>query len=420
MRIHVEGRQALNGNWRPSGNPNAGLALLAASLLGEQPVVLHNMPRTASTLQQIELASWLGADIQFDQRSTLRVETRQLSRRTLGQDVLDHAGAILMIAPLLLRCRHIRLEIETPRSRLLTHLDALRDLGQDVLFLHGAVEIRAVTWRKREILLGSASVTATGIVLMLAATLGQETIIHNAASEPHVQELCRLLEAMGARVNGQGSNLLQVTGCSNPVGAETNIGPNHIEVASIAAIAALCGGGRVTLRESRERDLRMVARVFDQFGIHLELEADTVFVPRHEQLTVRDRAGDVDLRVESAIWPGFPSDLIAIATVIASQARGTTLIHEKLFPNRLLFVDRLKAMGAQIVLCDPHRAIVVGPAPLYGSYMATPDIRAGLGMLAAALVADGHSTIDNAQAIEHHFGAVIGNLKELGAKIMVE
>ncbi len=419
MRIHVEGRQALSGNWRPSGNPNAALALLAASLLGEGPFVLHNMPRTASTLQQIELASWLGAGIQFDQRSTLRVETRQLSRRTLGQDVLDHAGAILMIAPLLLRCRHIRLEIDTPRNRLLTHLDALRDLGQDVLFLHGAVEIRAVPWRKREILLGSASVTATGIVLMLAATLGQETIIHNAASEPHVQELCRLLEAMGASVSGQGSNLLQVSGCSNPAGAETNIGPNHIEVASIAAIAALCGG-RVTLRESRERDLHMVARVFDQFGIQLELEADTVFVPRHEQLTVRDRAGDVDLRVESAIWPGFPSDLIAIATVIASQARGTTLIHEKLFPNRLLFVDRLKAMGAQIVLCDPHRAIVVGPAPLYGSYMATPDIRAGLGMLAAALVADGRSTIDNAQAIEHHFGAVIGNLKKLGAKIIVE
>ncbi|MCY3946540.1 MAG: UDP-N-acetylglucosamine 1-carboxyvinyltransferase [Anaerolineaceae bacterium] len=419
MRIHVEGRQALNGNWRPSGNPNAALALLAASLLGEQPVVLHNMPRTASTLQQIELASWLGADIKFDQGSMLRVETRQLSRRTLDQEALDHAGAILMVAPLLLRCGHIRLEIETPRSRLLTHLDALRDLGQDVLFLHGAVEIRAVPWRKREILLGSASVTATGIVLMLAATLGEETVIHNAASEPHVQELCQLLEAMGASVKGQGSNLLQVVGCGSPAGAESSIGPNHIEVASIAAIAALCGG-RVTLNGSRERDLRMVARVFDQFGIHLELETDTVFVPRHEHLTVRDRAGDVDLRVDSAIWPGFPSDLIAIATVIASQARGTTLIHEKLFPNRLLFVDRLKAMGAQIVLCDPHRAIVVGPATLYGSYMATPDIRAGLGMLAAALVAEGPSTIDNAQAIEHHFGAVIDRLKALGAKISVE
>ncbi|MCY4022674.1 MAG: UDP-N-acetylglucosamine 1-carboxyvinyltransferase [Anaerolineaceae bacterium] len=419
MRIHVEGRQALNGNWRPSGNPNAALALLAAALLGEQPVVLHNMPRTASTLQQIELASWLGADIKFDQGSMLRVETRQLSRRTLDQEALDHAGAILMVAPLLLRCGHIRLEIETPRSRLLTHLDALRDLGQDVLFLHGAVEIRAVPWRKREILLGNASVTATGIVLMLAATLGEETVIHNAASEPHVQELCRLLEAMGASVKGQGSNLLHVVGCGSPAGAESSIGPNHIEVASIAAIAALCGG-RVTLNGSRERDLRMVARVFDQFGIHLELETDTVFVPRHEHLTVRDRAGDVDLRVDSAIWPGFPSDLIAIATVIASQARGTTLIHEKLFPNRLLFVDRLKAMGAQIVLCDPHRAIVVGPATLYGSYMATPDIRAGLGMLAAALVAEGPSTIDNAQAIEHHFGAVIDRLKALGAKISVE
>jgi len=419
VRIHVEGRQALNGNWRPSGNPNAALALLAASLLGEQPVVLHNMPRTASTLQQIELASWLGADIKFDQGSTLRVKTRQLSRRTLDQEALDHAGAILMVAPLLLRCGHVRLEIETPRSRLLTHLDALRDLGQDLLFLHGAVEIRAVPWRKREILLGNASVTVTGIVLMLAATLGEETVIHNAASEPHVQELCRLLEAMGASVKGQGSNLLHVGGCSSPSGAESSIGPNHIEVASIAAIAALCGG-RVTLNGSRERDLRMVARVFDQFGIHLELETDTVFVPRHEHLTVRDRAGDVDLRVDSAIWPGFPSDLIAIATVIASQARGTTLIHEKLFPNRLLFVDRLKAMGAQIVLCDPHRAIVVGPARLYGSYMATPDIRAGLGMLAAALVAEGPSTIDNAQAIEHHFGAVIDKLKALGAKISVE
>lgn len=419
MRIHVEGRQALNGNWRPSGNPNAALALLAASLLGEQPVVLHNMPRTASTLQQIELATRLGANIHFDEASTLRVETRQLSRRTLGREALDHAGAILMVAPLLLRCGHVRLEIETPRSRLLTHLDALRDLGQDVLFLHGAVEIRAVPWRRREILLGSASVTATGIVLMLAATLGEETVIHNAASEPHVQELCRLLEAMGARVKGQGSNLLHVCGCSNPRGAETGIGPNHIEVASIAAIAALCGG-RVTLGGIRERDLRMVARVFYQFGIHLELEADTVFVPRHEQLIVRDRAGDVDLRVESTIWPGFPSDLIAMATVVASQARGTTLIHEKLFPNRLLFVDRLKAMGAQIVLCDPHRAIVVGPATLYGNYMATPDIRAGLGMLAAALVAEGSSTIDNAQAIEHHFGAVIDKLKALGAKISVE
>lgn len=419
MRIHVEGRHALNGHWRPSGNPNAALALLAASLLCDQPVVLHNMPRTASTRRLIELAQWLGADVDHDEGTTLRVEARQIARRALGPEQLEHAGAILLLAPLLLRCRHVRLEGDAPRSRWLTHLDALRDLGQDVLFLHGAVEVRALPWQRKEILLGSASVTATGIVLMLAATLGRETVIHNAASEPHVQELCRLLETFGARISGQGSNLLHVTGCDSPAGGEAHIGPNHVEAAGVAAIAAICGG-RVTLSGIRQQDLRMVAHVYRRLGIELDLEADTLFVPRQEQLTVRDRAGDVELRVESAIWPGFPSDLIALATVVASQARGTTLIHEKLFHNRLLFVDRLKAMGAQIVLCDPHRALVVGPAPLYGTYMPTPDIRAGLGMLAAALVAEGRSTIDNAQAIEHHFGAVFSKLQALGAQISVE
>ena len=197
MRIHVEGRHALNGTWRPSGNPNAALALLAAALLGDQPVTLHNMPRTASTLRLVELVNWLGADTSFTNDSSLRVKARQLSRRTLTREVLDNAGAILLLAPLLWRCGHVRLESDMPRSRLLTHLDALRDLGQDLVFLHGAVEVRAVPWERREILLDSASVTATGMVLMLAACLGGETTIHNAASEPHVQELCRLLEAMG-------------------------------------------------------------------------------------------------------------------------------------------------------------------------------------------------------------------------------
>ncbi len=419
MRIQVEGRHALNGSWQPSGNPNAALALLAASLLGEQPVTLHNMPRTASTSRLIELAEWLGAEVNFVSGSILQVRAAQLSRRTLTQEQLDSAGTILLLAPLLARCRHVRLESDEPRSRILTHLDALRDLGQDVLLLHGAVEVRAVAWDKREILLGSASVTATGMVLMLAATLGQETVIHNAASEPHVQELCRLLQAMGAQITGLGSNLLRVRGCANLGSAMLDIGPNHVEAASIAAIAALCGG-RVTLRGTRREDLRMIARVYHQLGIQLDLDDEAVFVPHHEQLTLSERAGDVDTRVESAIWPGFPSDLIAVATVVATQARGTTLIHEKLFHNRLLFVDRLKAMGAQIVLCDPHRAIVVGPSPLYGIYMATPDIRAGLGMLAAALVAQGQSTIDNAHVIEHHFGAAISKLQALGAQISVE
>ena len=419
MRIQVEGRHALNGNWQPSGNPNAALALLAAALLGEHPVTLGNMPETASTARLVELAEWLGATITRDSATQLQACAGQLSRRTLGQEELDRVGAILLLAPLLKHCQYVRLESDALGSRFLTHLDALRDLGQDVLMLHGAAEIRAVPWKQHEILLGSASVTATGIVLMLAATLGRQTIIHNAASEPHVQALCHLLQSMGAQISGVGSNLLTVRGCSSLNGATACIRPNHVETASIAAIAALCGG-RVTLRGVRRKDLRMIARIYQQLGIHLDLDEDVLFVPRHEQLTLRDRAGNVETRVESAIWPGFPSDLIAMATVAATQARGTTLIHEKLFNNRLLFVDRLKAMGAQIVLCDPHRAIVVGPAPLYGGYMATPDIRAGLGMLAAALVAEGRSTIDNAQAIEHHFGAVFSKLQALGAQITIE
>lgn len=419
MRIQVEGRQTLNGRWQLSGNPNAALALLAAALLGEQPVTLHNLPRTASTLRFIEIERWLGAQVDFVTDSTVQVQPRALSRRTLTQEQLGDAGALLLLAPLLVRCRQVRMESDAPRRRILTHLDALRDLGQDVRLYQDTIEIHAVAWQRREILLDSASVTATGIVLMLAATLGRDTIIHNAAGEPHVQELCRLLQAMGAQITGVGSNLLRVRGCATLGSATAHIGPNHIEAASIAAIAALCGG-RVTLCGSRREDLRMIARVYQQLGIQLELDDERVFVPRHGQLTLHDRADDADVRVESAIWPGFPSDLIAIATVVATQARGTTLIHEKLFNNRLLFVDRLKAMGAQVMLCDPHRALVVGPAPLYGAYMATPDIRAGLGMLAAALVAQGRSTIDNAQAIEHHFGAVPGKLQALGAQISVE
>ena len=419
MRIQVEGQHPLNGDWHTSGNPNAALALLAAALLTEQPVILHNLPRVGSTLRFIDIIEWLGAEAHFLADTTLQLRAARLSRHTLRHDQLDNAGALLLLAPLLARRRQLRLESDAPRSRIRTHLDALRDLGQILRPLPGAVEIHARPWQKRELLLDSASVTATGMVLMLAATLGRETLIHNAACEPHVQELCRLLQTMGARITGLGSNLLRVQGIANPGGATARIGPNHIEAAAIAAIAALCGG-QVSLRGTRNADLRMIARVFHQLGVHLELNADDQMLPRRRPPAEPDRLDELDARVESAIWPGFPSDLVAVATVVATQATGTALIHEKLFNNRLLFVDRLKAMGAQVVLCDPHRALVVGPAPLYGIYMATPDIRAGLGMLAAALVAQGRSTIDNAQAIEVHFGAVLGKLQALGARITVE
>jgi UDP-N-acetylglucosamine 1-carboxyvinyltransferase len=195
--------------------------------------------------------------------------------------------------------------------------------------------------------------------------------------------------------------------------------PGHIEAASIAAIGAL-SGGRVQINGIRQNDLRMINKIYRRLGINLDIDETHVFIPKHEHLTISNREEDVDSSIETAPWPGFPSDLVAIATVVATQARGTSLIHEKLFNNRLLFVDKLKSMGAQIVLCDPHRAIVVGPTPLYAIYMDSPDVRTGLGMLGAALIAQGESVIDNAQALRWSFDGVVGKLQNLGAKIVVE
>jgi UDP-N-acetylglucosamine 1-carboxyvinyltransferase len=224
---------------------------------------------------------------------------------------------------------------------------------------------------------------------------------------------------MGAHFEGTGSNLLRILSPAKLEGAEVEIGPDHIEAASIAAMAALTGG-RIQIDGVCYNDMRMIVKIYERLGIQLDLDDGQLFVPKHKQLAVLNREEDVDSSIETSIWPGFPSDLVAVATVIATQARGTSLIHEKLFNNRLLFVDRLKAMGAQIVLCDPHRAIVVGPSLLYGIYMASPDVRAGLGLLCAALIAKGISTIDNAQVIEHTFGNIIQKLQDLGAQITVE
>lgn len=420
MRIHVEGGQPLNGIYRPAGNPNAAMALLAAALLTGHPVTLRNVPVTASTRAVIALAERLGAQVACSDESALAIQAGQLTGRVLTEaDTSSSIGPILFLAPLLVRRQHVRLEFDFPLNRVRTHLEALRDLGLDVVTTSGAVECRTAQWDYRSIILAQASVTATAVVLMLAAALGKETIINNAACEPHIRELALLLESMGAHIEGIGSNVLRVLSPPELNGAEATVGSNHIEAASVAGVAAL-SGGRVQIEGTRLDDMRMIDRIYRRLGIQLDTDENVVFVPKHHQLAVSNREEDVDASIETAIWPGFPSDLVALATVIATQARGTSLIHEKLFNNRLLFVDRLKAMGAQIVLCDPHRAIVVGPTPLYAIYMDSPDVRAGLGMLAAALVASGTSVIDNAQALEHNFGGVIPRLKALGARIEVE
>ena len=420
MLIRVEGRQPLNGVYRPSGNANAALALIAAALLTDAPVTLRNMPRTLSTEAMIGAAERMGASFEWTDDTTVTVESGQLTRRILSHEDTDVSlGALLFVAPLLIRRRHVRLEINFALNRIRTHLEALRDLGLDIVNSSGAVEFKATSWDRKDIVLTQASVTATAIVLMLATRLGSETIIHNAACEPHIQELSHLLTAMGAQIDGIGSNVLRVYGVDELGGADVTIGADHIEAASIAAIAAMTGG-RIQIDGIQQSNMRAIAKIYWRLGIQLDMDDDAIFVPKHDVLNVSNREEDVDSSIETAPWPGFPSDLVALATVVATQARGTSLIHEKLFNNRLLFVDKLKAMGAQIVLCDPHRAIVVGPTPLRSVYLDTPDVRAGLGMLAAALVAEGETLIDNAQAIEHAFAGVLGKLQACNAKIIVE
>ncbi|NWG18195.1 MAG: UDP-N-acetylglucosamine 1-carboxyvinyltransferase [Chloroflexi bacterium] len=417
MRIRVEGKTPLNGVYQPSGNPNAAMALLAASLLTAEPVTLRNMPDTINTRTMLLLAERLGVKITRLDRYTIRVQAEQINRRVMTPaDTGGLVSGLLYLAPMLRLRQQVRVEIDFPLNRIRTHLEALRDLGQDVTTTSGAVEVRAAPWEKKEIILTQASVTATAVVLMLAACLGKETIVHNAACEPHAQELANFLCEMGAHIEGIGSNVMRVLSPPALNGADVTIGPDHIEAASAAAIGAMCGG-RVQIAGVRRADMRMIAKTYWQLGIHLDMDEDAIFVPKHESLSLSPREEDADLSVETSPWPAFPSDLVAMATVIATQSRGTSLVHEKLFNNRLLFVDKLKAMGAQIVLCDPHRAIVVGPAPLYGIYIDSPDVRAGLGLLAAALVAQGESTIDNAEVIERTFAGVFGKLRALGARI---
>jgi UDP-N-acetylglucosamine 1-carboxyvinyltransferase len=417
MRILVEGNQPLRGTFRVSGNSNAAIALIAASMLTDQPVTLDNVPQTTSTGIMFEIGETLGLKSETLELGRFRLSTPQVVSRKLDRlQTGAMAGSVLFVAPILARRDHARLEIDTPLMRYYTHLTALRDLGGTVKAGSGVIELELPPWDHREIILTQASVTATSMVAMLAASLGKETIIHNAACEPHVTDLLHLLRLMGAEIDGGGSNLLRIRGGSPLKGAALQVSPDHIEAASIAGLTALLNG-RVIIEGIRADDLKMILKVYERLGLRADLDGDTLnlFAPR--PLTISESDEEVDLAVDTAPWPGFPSDLAAVTTVIATQSQGTILIHEKMFSNRLLFVDKLNAMGAQIVLCDPHRAIVIGPTPLQGEYIDNPDVRTGLAMLGAALVAEGTTTIDNAEVFDRAFENVIGKLAALGAHI---
>ncbi len=420
MRILVQGNQPLRGTFRVSGNSNAAVALIAASMLTAEPITLTNVPETVSVKIMLETGAGFGLQAARDDQGGYRLQTPQIVSRQLEREqTAASAGSILFLAPILARRQHARMVLDAPLSRYNPHLAALRDLGVSVKISDGIVDLDLTPWERREIILTQTSVTATSLACMVAAACGKETIIHNAASEPHVTDLLNLLRGMGAGIDGGGSNLLRVQGLETLHGGSMRVSPDHIEAASIAAIGALTDG-RVIVEGVRAADLQMILKVYERLGLRADLDADTLNLVAAKPFTISERDEDVDMSVDTMPWPGFPSDLAAIATVIATQASGTVLIHEKLFSNRLLFVDKLSAMGAQIVLCDPHRAIVIGPTRLQGEYIDNPDVRTGLAMLAAALCADGTTTIDNAEGFDRTFENVIGKLIALGAQIKVD
>jgi len=420
MRVTIEGGHPLRGNFRVSGNSNAAMSLIAASMLTEKPVTLYNVPQTTSVQTLLNIAQAVGLQASPRTEGGLVLETPAEPGRVLEQAHTSASmGAVLLLAPILARRGFARMDIDVPLSRYHAHLSALRDLGCQVKAAEGIVEISLIRWERREIILTQASVTATALVAMLAACCGRETIIQNAACEPHVADLLQLLTLMGANIEGIGSNLLRIRGVEALRGGSATIAPDHIEAASVAALAALTGG-RVIVEGIRAADLRMILKIYERLGLRADVDEDTLSVRAPQPFGVSDRDEDVDLAIDTAPWPGFPSDLAAVATLVATQAQGTVLIHEKMFSNRLLFIDKLNAMGAQIVLCDPHRAIIIGPTPLQGEYIDNPDVRTGLAMLGAALCAQGKTTIDNADLFDRTFENVIGKLQALGARIHME
>ncbi len=427
-RFVIEGGRPISGTLEACGNKNAALPILAAALLTDEEVTLRNVPRIRDVQAQIELLRQLGAEAGFVDDSTVRVRAAGLGDEDPDPDLCRAIRAsILLAGPLLARRGQVRMPPPggdvIGRRRLDTHVLAVEALGADVtLRPHGGLECRveAADGRLRgtEIFLDEASVTATENAVMAASLARGETRILNAASEPHVQDLCRLLRSMGVRVDGIGTNALTIEGADGLGGADFTIGPDHIEVGSLVVLAAVTGG-ELRIPDARPQEHRATRLAFGRLGIDFEISGDgrDLLVPGGQELGVRTDLQGAIPKIEDAPWPGFPADLTSIAVVGATQSRGSVLIHEKLFESRMFFVDRLVAMGARIVLCDPHRVVVSGPSKLYGRDMVSPDIRAGMAMLIAALCAEGRSVIDNVQQIDRGYERIDERLRSLGADI---
>jgi UDP-N-acetylglucosamine 1-carboxyvinyltransferase len=416
----IKGGQPLSGTIRPSGNKNAALPIVAASLLADEPVVIRNVPRILDVATMLELVASTGAGVERLGPNELRIDPRGLHRAGLDPALSARIRAsVLLAAPLVARTGHCVLPPPggdvIGRRRLDTHLLAFRSLGVRASF-DRVLELEADRLRGGPMFLDEASVTATENAVMAAVLAEGETVIGNAACEPHVQDLCRFLVGLGARIDGIGSNLLRIEGVERLSGGEHTIGPDYIEVASFVGLAAVTGG-ELVVEDVLVDDLRPVEVGFSRLGVSWALDGGRLRVPSDQRLQVQDDLGAAIPKIDDGPWPAFPADLTSIAVAVATQASGTVLIFEKMFENRLFFVDKLVAMGARIIVCDPHRVVVSGPSRLYGERLESPDIRAGMAMLLAALAADGESVIGNVGQIDRGYERIDERLRTLGANI---
>jgi UDP-N-acetylglucosamine 1-carboxyvinyltransferase len=416
----VEGGHRLKGTIEPSGNKNAALPIIAAALLTEHPVTLENVPRIRDTETLVDLIRSVGATAEWRQRNTLDIHARSIRSADLDPVLCARIRAsILLAGPLLARCGEVMLPPPggdvIGRRRLDTHFLAFEQLGATVVATD-RLEFRASRLRGADVFLDEPSVTATENALMAAVAAHGSTHLRNAASEPHVQDLAHFLVALGARIEGIGTNTMVVHGPATLGSTSYSIGPDHIEVGSLIGLAAVT---RSPLRIARAGvgQLRSIRMGFERLGIVCEVDGDDLVVPSGQPLKIRDDFGGHVPKLEDQPWPAFPADLMSIAIVTATQCDGVILMFEKMFESRMFFVDKLISMGARIVLCDPHRAIVAGPSRLKGAPMTSPDIRAGMAMLLAAACAKGVSTINNADQIERGYERIDERLNALGARI---
>src|SRR5437588_4077877 len=416
----IEGARSLNGSIRASGNKNGALPILAGCLLSAEPIVLRNVPRIRDVETMVELIADLGADADWIGPNDVRIHAAELTKTELDEELCARIRAsVLLAGPLL--ARYGRAIVPPPggdvigRRRLDTHIHALSQLGAEIE-ANRRYKMRTDGLRGSHVFLDEASVMATENAVMAAVLARGETVLGNAACEPHVQDLCRFLVSLGARIEGIESNVLRIEGVQRLHGGEWRIAPDHIEVASFIGLAAITQSD-VTIEDAEPKDLVSILPGFERLGVRIESSGRNVRVPPDQELAIRDDLGGYIPKLEDGPWPAFPADLTSIAVIVATQARGEILIFEKMFESRLFFVDKLVTMGARIVLCDPHRVMVTGPARLYGQRIESPDIRAGMAMLLASLCAGGESTIGAVHQIDKGYERIDERLRALGAQI---